>query len=143
MAAKSYQNYSTKREYMEAMKLQGANMRGARIRLQWDPDHYPSGTNHPYRKAIQLGLKKLDDFANGNGIVKIQDITDIVESQRQCYLSGCFDTLIMPKEEVYKLPEELGKKLGIDNPLLPVDSTKRNPKGNPKSAANGSGKEET
>jgi hypothetical protein len=35
------------------------------IRLQWDPDHFPDGTCHPDRRVVQLGLKEIPSFTDG------------------------------------------------------------------------------
>eukprot|EP01114_Cavostelium_apophysatum_P022186 TRINITY_DN7946_c0_g1_i1.p1 TRINITY_DN7946_c0_g1~~TRINITY_DN7946_c0_g1_i1.p1 ORF type:complete len:257 (-),score=56.10 TRINITY_DN7946_c0_g1_i1:23-793(-) len=133
MAVKSsrdYQNYASEREYMQAL-----NTRDAKVRLQWDPDHHPSGAKHPRRRAIQLGLKEVEDFINGNGIVEIQDITDFIASQYPCYSSGCYDTLVTPKEQIYKVSEELERKLGINLPELPADQVTNEPGAEPEKRA--------
>ncbi|CAF5124313.1 unnamed protein product, partial [Rotaria socialis] len=52
-----------------------------RIRLQWDPDYDPHGTPIPYRRAIQLDLKKVDSFLDGRDILRIVDITSFVKNQ--------------------------------------------------------------
>jgi len=74
------------------------------VRLQWDPDHYPSGERHPFRKAIQLGLKNVESFINGEDIVLIQDITDFVYSQHAAIKCKDFDSLITPEERIYNVP---------------------------------------
>ncbi|MES1909485.1 MAG: hypothetical protein MHM6MM_002214 [Cercozoa sp. M6MM] len=45
------------------------------VRLQWDPDHLPNG-HKTQRRAIQLGIKRRPSFANGEDILRIEDITD-------------------------------------------------------------------
>ena len=35
------------------------------IRLQWDPDHHPHGAKIDGRRAIQLGLKRVESFLDG------------------------------------------------------------------------------
>lgn len=50
---------------------------GSVVRLQWDPDHHPSGQKLT-RKAIQLGLKGSIQLGNQEGILKIRDITDVM-----------------------------------------------------------------
>jgi hypothetical protein len=53
------------------------------VRLQWDPDHAPNGTATE-RRAIQLGIRAetLREM-NENWIREIQDITKIVELNRE------------------------------------------------------------
>ncbi len=69
------------------------------VRLQWDPDHSPSGTKLE-RKAIQLGLRGaiLKAFASKE-ILEVIDLTDFVASQRPYASSGV--ALRMPVEHVY------------------------------------------
>jgi hypothetical protein len=59
-----------------------AALRESEVRLQWDPDHSPSGARLP-RKAIQLGLRGriLTEFATSE-IVEVIDLTAFVQSQR-------------------------------------------------------------
>jgi len=73
----------------------------AYVRLQWDPDHSPGGAKHPFRRAIQLGLKGITTFANGEDIVEIQDISDYVEIQRKLG----HDDLWTPRERVYPIDD--------------------------------------
>eukprot|EP01121_Diplochlamys_sp_Union-15-3_P000596 TRINITY_DN10513_c0_g1_i1.p1 TRINITY_DN10513_c0_g1~~TRINITY_DN10513_c0_g1_i1.p1 ORF type:complete len:235 (-),score=44.04 TRINITY_DN10513_c0_g1_i1:90-752(-) len=81
------------------------------VRLQWDPDHHPSGSPHPNRRAIQLGLKQVKSFYEGDAIVQILDLTDFVAENR----SKSVDELIIPKERVYPVPEAIAKKIGLDS----------------------------
>ena len=69
------------------------------VRLQWDPDHSPSGTKLE-RKAIQLGLRgaMLEAYASKE-ILEVIDLTDFVASQRPYVNSGV--DLRMPVEDVY------------------------------------------
>jgi hypothetical protein len=59
-----------------------AALKESEVRLQWDPDHSPSGARLP-RKAIQLGLRGriLTAFATSE-IVEVIDLTAFVQSQR-------------------------------------------------------------
>ena len=41
------------------------------IRLQWDPDHHPHGMSVSGRRAIQLGLKRVQSFLDGSDIIRI------------------------------------------------------------------------
>jgi len=69
------------------------------VRLQWDPDHDPSG-HSVSRRAIQLGLRgnMLKRFAKDE-LVFISDVTEFVEAQRENITD--IDRLITPYESVY------------------------------------------
>ncbi len=66
------------------------------VRLQWDPDHGPTGAKLG-RKAIQIGLrgKTLTDFHHSY-LLNIEDITPFVEEQR----GNIGPALIVPVERV-------------------------------------------
>lgn len=85
------------------------------VRLQWDPDHDPSG-GPVERRAIQLGLRgeTLTRYARG-WLLAIEDVSEFVreESQRS---GSPFDRLIIPKEEVYPVNDsEVARRLGLSN----------------------------
>lgn len=85
------------------------------VRLQWDPDHNPSG-NKVERRAIQLGLsgKTLEKYAR-EWIVGIEDVTPFVRAQHQFVLDGALDRLETPREEVYPVDDRaVARKLGLD-----------------------------
>jgi Domain of unknown function (DUF4291) len=69
------------------------------VRLQWDPDHSPTGGKLE-RKAIQLGLRgeMLALYAR-EWIVWVEDISEVVREQHQNL--GDFDKLIVPSETIY------------------------------------------
>lgn len=82
------------------------------VRLQWDPDHDPTGAPLE-RRAIQLGLRDdtLARFAR-EWIVAIDDLSDFVAAQRQ----NSSETLIPPSESVYPVSDPATRKrLGIDS----------------------------
>ncbi|MDZ8241517.1 MAG: DUF4291 domain-containing protein [Nostoc sp. ChiQUE01a] len=88
-------------------------LKHSQVRLQWDPDHHPSGTKLE-RRAIQLGLRSqvLAAYAK-DWIVNIEDISDFVQKQRQNIKSGC-EQLITPREIVYSVFDvETQEKLGL------------------------------
>lgn len=71
------------------------------VRLQWDPDHDPSGGKCE-RRAIQLGLrgKALEAYGKEE-IVEIIDMSDFVARQRD-FIGDCQSgTLLTPTEHVY------------------------------------------
>ncbi len=87
---------------------------GSDVRLQWDPDHHPSGAKEE-RRAIQLGLRggSLARFAD-EWIVQIEDVTPFVVSQRVHIERGEYDRLLTSRETVYLVHDEaVAKKLQI------------------------------
>jgi Domain of unknown function (DUF4291) len=91
------------------------------VRLQWDPDHLPNGRHAGGRRAIQLGLKGVTGFMDGNDIVEIQDITPFVHEQREKLNSSSDDDddlhqqLQVAQERVYTPGTAAAcKAVGID-----------------------------
>jgi hypothetical protein len=70
------------------------------VRLQWDPDHGPSGTPQT-RKAVQLGLRgaMLKEYAD-RAILRVEDVTALVAAQRE-HAKSPFTNLQTPRERVY------------------------------------------
>jgi len=73
------------------------------VRLQWDPDHAPSGAKLE-RRAIQLGLRgqALASFARDE-LLEVIDFTDFVASQRPLAQDGN-PALLTPSERVFPHP---------------------------------------
>lgn len=71
------------------------------VRLQWDPDHDPSGDKLE-RRAIQLGLRGevLRQYANTE-ILSVADMTPFVAEQRVFSRRGAWGQLVTPQESVY------------------------------------------
>ncbi|HVT79479.1 MAG TPA: DUF4291 family protein, partial [Phycisphaerae bacterium] len=70
------------------------------VRLQWDPDHGPTGAALE-RRAIQLGLRGEVLAKYGRDwILEIQDVSALVREQR-VNAAGDFEKLAVPREEVY------------------------------------------
>jgi hypothetical protein len=89
-----------------------AAVAGSDVRLQWDPDHDPSG--RPLRrKAVQLGLrgKALRRFAQDE-VISIEDITSFVAAQRSNVAR--LDELLTPEERVYIPDPKAARAVGID-----------------------------
>lgn len=88
------------------------------VRLQWDPDHDPSG-KPLQRRAIQLGLKgaALKEFAT-SAIRQVEDITPFVAMQSEKITSTAYNELIVPIERVYT-PDSLTirNKVGLDSAI--------------------------
>jgi len=91
----------------------GSNAAHELVRLQWDPSHTPAGGKHlaGARRDIQLGLKHVSTFANGEDIVRIVDLSGFVAEQR----SRLSDerTLETPLETEYPLSPTLAAILGV------------------------------
>ncbi len=85
--------YGSEKEWQQAVK-------SSAVRLQWDPDHHPSGAKLE-RRAIQLGLRDraLASYAR-EWIVNIEDISEFVQEQRQSK-EGDRTQLLTPSETVY------------------------------------------
>jgi len=76
------------------------------VRLQWDPDHFPDGICHPYLRAVQLGLRDIEPFANSRDIIDIVDITEFVRCQSKIALrkrqtARDLEDLMVASERVY------------------------------------------
>ena len=70
------------------------------VRLQFDPDHNPSGAPVE-RRAIQLGLRGevLAKYAR-EWLLGIEDVSEFVREQRE-HARSPYDRLVTPREEVY------------------------------------------
>jgi hypothetical protein len=84
------------------------------VRLQWDPDHDPSGAPVA-RRAIQLGIRgpTLEGF-RGEAIVSIEDITGFVAEQRLNATSAPWPHLVTPAEREYPVADPaVRERLGL------------------------------
>ena len=84
------------------------------VRLQWDPDHGPHG-NPLKRRAIQLGLR--NEFLlpfKGDGLVKIEDISNFVNEQRELVNARHLDQLTVPKESIFPVNRETALNIGMN-----------------------------
>jgi hypothetical protein len=72
------------------------------VRLQWDPDHDPSGAKLE-RRAIQLGLRGgvLEAFGRRE-LVEVLDVSQFVADQREQFNLGGVSELVTPRERVYR-----------------------------------------
>lgn len=85
------------------------------VRLQWDPDHDPSGATVE-RRAIQLGLRGevLCRYAR-EWIVDIEDISPFVSEQRAQAAAPGWPQLVTPREEVYPISDlKVARRLGLN-----------------------------
>ncbi|MDH5178298.1 MAG: DUF4291 domain-containing protein [Gammaproteobacteria bacterium] len=73
------------------------------VRLQWDPDHGPSG-NKCERRAIQLGLRGdiLEQYSR-DAIIEIINMTPFIQNQIS-HLAQHYNGLLTPEESIYPLP---------------------------------------
>ncbi len=86
------------------------------VRLQWDPDHSPSG-GKLIRRALQLGLKNdtLELFGKQQ-VTRIEDITDFVKQQKLHVDNRQLDQLHVPQERVYTVTNAtLAQRIGVTN----------------------------
>ena len=88
---------------------------GSDVRVQWDPDHHPSGAKLE-RRAIQLGLRgrTLEAFGRRE-LVEVIDLSDFVAEQRAALERGGVAALVTPRERVY-VPADpaAAARVGID-----------------------------
>ncbi|MFI5380122.1 MAG: DUF4291 domain-containing protein [Tepidisphaerales bacterium] len=72
------------------------------VRLQWDPDHHPTGAKIE-RRAIQLGLRgeMLELFARRE-LLEVIDLSDFVAEQRSRMSSEGVSALVTPRQRVYR-----------------------------------------
>lgn len=83
------------------------------VRLQWDPDHSPSGEKLE-RRAIQLGLRgEVLEAYGKREIVEIVDMSDFVAEQRENAVRARLEELVTPLERVYRPAEVVAGKIGL------------------------------
>jgi Domain of unknown function (DUF4291) len=84
------------------------------VRIQWDPDHSPTGEKLS-RRAIQLGLQRTAAIQySREWILDIEDISEFVAEQRLYALSNNYKALLTPKEQPYEVSDpEIVKKLKL------------------------------
>ena len=83
------------------------------VRLQFDPDHNPSGAPVE-RRAIQLGLRgeTLAKYAR-EWLLGIEDVSEFVRVQSR-HARSPFDRLLTPREDVYPVNDpEVAARLGV------------------------------
>ena len=84
------------------------------VRLQWDPDHGPTGAPLA-RRAIQLGLRgqTLARYA-AESIASIEDVSPFVAAQRAALAEGGSSSILVPVERPYLVDDPtVAARLGI------------------------------
>ena len=86
---------------------------GSDVRLQWDPDHRPDGSNVE-RRALQLGLRgqALEQFGRRE-LLAVYDLSEFVAEQRKLLPRAAAD-LRTPAERVYRPADEtVAARIGL------------------------------
>ncbi len=89
-------------------------MNGSSVRMQWDPDHHPSGAKLE-RRAIQLGLRgaALEAFGQ-HELVEVIDLSSFVAEQRSLLSTGGVSAITTPRERVYRPADPaIATRLGL------------------------------
>lgn len=104
------------RSLYDSRRAWQVDVKSSDVRLQWDPDHAPSGASEE-RRAVQLGLRGETLKRYGREwIVSIEDISAFVAEQRAHVQD--LPLLKTPSERVYPLAdEEAARRLRIDWPV--------------------------
>lgn len=85
------------------------------VRLQWDPDHDPTGAPVE-RRALQLGLRGsvLEEYATSDALLEVIDVSELVRRERP-HRHPPFDRLSIPREEVFRPSDDaVAEALGLD-----------------------------
>lgn len=87
--------------YVDESQWQAA-VNSSNVRLQWDPDHRPTGEKCE-RRAVQLGMRgpALEAYGQKESI-EIIDISDFVAEQRELASRWRDGRLLTPVESVYR-----------------------------------------
>ncbi|MCB9617285.1 MAG: DUF4291 domain-containing protein [Sandaracinus sp.] len=84
-----------------------AAVRRSDVRLQWDPDHAPSGSPVE-RRAVQIGLRgEALRGLEGSALLDVEDVTPLVHEQREHVGTSA---LLTPRETVYEARDEPTKR---------------------------------
>ncbi len=83
------------------------------VRLQWDPDHEPTGGPLP-RRAIQIGVRgAVLRSLMTEWLLGIEDLTEFVAEQRG-RIANDPGGLVTPEERVFPVPYELASRIGVE-----------------------------
>ncbi len=87
--------FRSEQEWSDAVKRSS-------VRLQWDPDHHPSGAKIE-RRAVQLGLRgELLEAFGQRELLEVIDLSEFVAEQRSRLLSEGVSKILTPRERVYR-----------------------------------------
>ncbi len=103
----SGEQYTSEKEWQRAVQRSD-------VRLQWDPDHSPSGAPLK-RRALQLGLRgeALARYAR-EWILDIEDISPFVAEQEHLAGEGTDTAFMTPREEVYPITDpDIAARIGV------------------------------
>jgi Domain of unknown function (DUF4291) len=90
--------YGSQQAWQQALKTSD-------VRLQWDPDHTPTGAKL-VRRAVQLGLQNTAARQySQEWIIGIEDISEFVAAQRQHVISQNYELLMTPSESIYPVSD--------------------------------------
>jgi len=111
--------YTTfKPEHYSSMDSWKADLNTKDVRIQWDPEHHPSGAKID-RRVIQIGMRGqiLRNFCQKQ-IRHVMDITKFVKEQKNYIEQNGYDHLLMPIERPYDLADHaLTRRLEISKNL--------------------------
>eukprot|EP00697_Spironema_sp_BW2_P017832 gnl/Spiro4/964_TR511_c0_g1_i1.p1 gnl/Spiro4/964_TR511_c0_g1~~gnl/Spiro4/964_TR511_c0_g1_i1.p1 ORF type:complete len:201 (+),score=50.32 gnl/Spiro4/964_TR511_c0_g1_i1:330-932(+) len=98
----------------EAYGVSQSAWKSSDVRLQWDPDHSPSG-GPLMRRAIQLGLRgeTMARLASGEFVSRIVNISELVAQQRANVERR--ELLLVPRERVYPVSAVIADRLAMDD----------------------------
>ena len=100
-------------EQFPSLEAWKAAVESSDVRLQWDPDHLPTGQPCE-RRAIQLGLRgKMLEAYGQREIVGIIDMSEFLAVQRQHVGAQSQGELLTPAERVYMPPADVAEELGL------------------------------
>lgn len=91
-----------------------ADVARSEVRLQWDPDHLPTGAPCE-RRAVQLGLRGDMLAAYGKReLLEVIDMTPLIDAQRDHIATWRDGALHTPTERVYTPSVAAARRLGLD-----------------------------
>lgn len=110
--------------FIELLRLGGlahqAHKRGESVVVQWDPERGPRLEKLQYR-SLQVGIPPtLQEQWIGEWIESIEDVTEVakklkqrLESDPDVSASDLIDQGLLPREQLYYVPEDIGENLDM------------------------------
>lgn len=94
-----------------------------RVKIQWDPDHGPSGESLS-RRAVQIGVKNVPWWHTGERFEGIIDLTPLVIDQRK-HVPSNLAQLFTPQEKIYVIPDKrIAKHVKTETSVAHLDEEK-------------------